>query len=161
MTTAPKPQRRWQPPARPQNASAGFSESRRGIQRDKVFGEGRHVPLDRNAKVRVMMFARTLMRRPEKGKAYGAVTAKFLVVLGALLWGFHNAASGRCYPSYEAKRAGCARSTVYDAIRALERVGVLSWVNRLKRVREYVPGLFGNASAWRARRADQQRLRPH
>jgi hypothetical protein len=72
-----------------------------------------------------------------------------------------NAASGRCYPSYEAKRAGCARSTVYHAIRALERVGVLSWVNRLKRVREYVPGLFGNASAWRARRADQQRLRPH
>lgn len=32
-----------------------------------------------------------LMRRQEKGRAYGAVTAKFLVVLGALLWGFHNA----------------------------------------------------------------------
>jgi hypothetical protein len=100
-----------------------------------------------------MMLTRALMRRQEKGKAYGAVTAKFLAVLGALLWGFHNAASGRCYPSYEAiaERAGCARSTVYEAIRALEQVGVLSWVNRIKRVREYVPGLFGKASAWRWR----------
>jgi hypothetical protein len=28
---------------------------------------------------------------------------------------------------------------VYEAIRALEQVGLLSWVNRIKRVREYVP----------------------
>jgi Helix-turn-helix domain len=111
------------------------------------------VPLDRNAKVRVMMLARALSRRQEPGKAYGAVTAKALAVLGALLWSFHNAASGKCFPSYEAiaERAGCARSTVYEAIRALERVGVLSWVNRIKRVREWVPGLFGKASAWRWR----------
>jgi hypothetical protein len=49
-------------------------------------------------------------------------------------------------PSHEAiaEAAGCARSTVYEAIRALEQVGILSWVNRIKRVREYVPGLFGN-----------------
>jgi hypothetical protein len=45
--------------------------------------------------------ARALMRRTEKGKAYGAVTANALAVLAALLWGFHNAASGRCFPSYE------------------------------------------------------------
>ena len=38
-----------------------------------------------------------------------------------------------------AEAAGCARGTVYEAIRALEQVGVLSWVNRIKRVREYVP----------------------
>jgi hypothetical protein len=72
---------------------------------------------------------------------------------GALLWGFHNAASGRCFPSYEAiaDAAGCARSTVAEALRALEQVGVLSWVNRIKRVPEWVPGLFGKASAWRWR----------
>ena len=138
--------------ARQQNEPAAISESRRGT-REKVFGPGRCVPLDRNAKVRVMMLARALARRQEPGKAYGQLTAKFLAVLGALLWGFHNAASGRCYPSYEAiaERAGCARSTVYEAIRALEQVGVLSWVNRIKRVREWVPGLFGKASAWRTR----------
>jgi hypothetical protein len=35
--------------------------------------------------------------------------------------------------------ARCARSTVYEAIRVLEQVGVLSSVNRIKSVREYVP----------------------
>jgi hypothetical protein len=67
-----------------------------------------------------------------------------------LLWSFHNTASGKCFPSYEAiaERASCARSTVAEAIRALERIGILTWKNRLKRVREYVPGLFGKASAW-------------
>jgi hypothetical protein len=86
-----------------------------------------------------MVLARALSHRTEKGKAYGALTAKFVAVLEALLWGFHNAATGRCFPSYEriAERARCARSTVYEAIRALERVGILTWVNRLVRVREW------------------------
>jgi len=41
-------------------------------------------------------------------------------VLSALLWAFHNARSGCCFPSYEriAEKAGCARSTVAAAIRA-------------------------------------------
>lgn len=120
-------------------------------RREKLFGYGRCVPLDRNAKVRVVTLARALMRRTDKGKAYGAVTAKMLAVLGALLWGFHNAASGKCFPSYEsiADRAACSRTTVYSAIRALEQLGILTWVNRIKRVREWVPGLFGKTSAWR------------
>jgi hypothetical protein len=100
-----------------------------------------------------MMLARALSRRTEPGKAYGELTAKFLDVLQALLWGFHNAASGKCFPGYEAiaDAAGCSRTTVYSAIRALEQLGILTWVNRLKRVREYVPGLFGKGSAWRWR----------
>jgi hypothetical protein len=91
--------------------------------------------------------------RQEKGNAHGKISAKALAVLAALLWRFHNAATGKCFPSYEAiaDAAGCARSTVYEAIRALEQIGVLSWVNRIKRVREFVPGLFGKASAWRWR----------
>jgi hypothetical protein len=36
-----------------------------------------------------------------------------------------------------AEAAGCARSTVYEAIRALEQVGVLSWQNRIKRKKNY------------------------
>ena len=70
-------------------------------RREKVFGDGRPRPLDRNAKARVMLLARALMRRTEKGKAYGAISAKALAVLEALLWGFHNARSGLCFPSYE------------------------------------------------------------
>jgi AraC-like DNA-binding protein len=76
-------------------------------------------------------------RRTEKGKAYGAITAKALAVLEALLWGFHNARSGLCFPSYAtiAERAGCARSTVAEALKALEDAGLLTWVNRIVRIR--------------------------
>jgi len=121
-------------------------------KREKQFGEGRSVPLDRNAKIRIMTLARALMRRTEAGRHYGDVSAKALAVLGALLWGFHNAASGRCFPSYEriAEKADCARSTVYEAIRALEAAGVLTWCNRLVRIREWGPDLFGRAkNRWR------------
>jgi hypothetical protein len=121
-------------------------------RREKMFGEGRVLPLDRNAKARIMVLARALMRRTEPGKHYGVISAKFLAVLNALLWGFHNAQSGRCFPSYEriAEKADCARSTVYEAIHALERAGLLSWVNRIVRVREWGPDLFGRAqNRWR------------
>ena len=114
-------------------------------RREKLFGEGRPRPMDRNAKARVMAYARALTRRVEAGKAYGPITAKFLDVLEALLWSFHNARSGLCFPSYEkiAERAGCARSTVAEAIKALEDAGILSWVNRIKRVAEASIDLFG------------------
>jgi biotin operon repressor len=75
-----------------------------------------------------------------------------LAVLEALLWAFHNAKSGLCFPSYEriAEAAGCARSTVAAALKNLEDTGILSWVNRIKRVREACPDLLG-ASGWRWR----------
>ncbi len=113
--------------------------------REKLFGLGRPRALDRNAKVRIMHLARCLSRKTEPGKHYGQITAKALAVLEALLWGFHNARSGICFPSYEriAEAAHCARSTVYEAIGALEAAGLLSWVNRIKRVREWAPGLPG------------------
>jgi hypothetical protein len=114
-------------------------------RREKVFGLGRPRALDRNAKVRIMHWARCLSRRTEKGRAYGVVTAKALAVLEALLWAFHNARSGLCFPSYEtiAVAAHCARSTVAEALKALEDAGVLSWVHRIKRVRVACPDLFG------------------
>jgi AraC-like DNA-binding protein len=121
-------------------------------RREKMFGMGRPIALDRNAKVRIMHWARCLGRRTEKGKAYGQVTAKALAVLEALLWGFHNAKSGVCFPSYEriAEAAGCARSTVAQALKALEDAKILSWVHRIRRVREPCPDLLG-ATGWRWR----------
>jgi hypothetical protein len=121
-------------------------------RREKVFGFGRPRALDRNAKVRIMHWARCLSRKTEKGKAYGVVTAKALAVLEALLWAFHNAKSGLCFPSYEtiAEAAGCARSSIAGALHALEDCGILSWVNRIKRVREPCPDLLG-ADGWRWR----------
>ena len=105
------------------------------------------MPLDRNAKARIMVLARAPMHRTGRGSTTACSTAKFVAVLGALLWGFHNAATGRCFPSYEriADKADCARTTVYEAIHALERAGILTWVNRIARIREWGPDLFGRA----------------
>ena len=121
-------------------------------RREKMFGLGRPRALDRNAKVRIMHWARCLSRRTEKGRAYGVVTAKALAVLEALLWAFHNAKSGLCFPSYEtiADAAHCARSTVAEAIKALEDAGILSWVQRVKRIRERCSDLLGD-NGWRWR----------
>jgi len=121
-------------------------------RRPKVFGQGRCVPLTRDAKCRIMVLARALSRRTEPGRHYGLLTAKFVAVLQALLWDYHNAASGKCFPSYEAiaARAACARSSVASAIRALERAGILSWANRIVRVRERCEDLFGR-DGWRWR----------
>jgi AraC-like DNA-binding protein len=140
-------------PAEPPWPTRGLPRPSGGSERrEKMFGLGRPRALDRNAKVRIMHWARCLSRRTEKGRAYGVVTAKALAVLEALLWAFHNAKSGLCFPSYEkiAEAAGCARSTVAEAIKALEDVGILSWVQRIKRVREPWPDLLGD-NGWRWR----------
>lgn len=110
-------------------------------KREKLFGAGRPRPMDRNAKARLMALARALMRRREAGKAYGPVTAKTLAVLEALLWQFHNAGTGLCFPSLAriAEAAGCARSTAQAAVAALEDLGLLTWVNRLVRRRDHGP----------------------
>jgi len=117
-------------------------------RREKLFGSGRPLPLDREAKVRIITKARALKHRTVKGRAYGELTAKCLDVLEALLWTFHNSKTGLCFPSYAAiaEAAGCCEATAKAAVRALEAAGLLSWVNRLKRVREAVAGLFGAAS---------------
>ena len=114
-------------------------------RREKCFGDGYPRPLDRNAKARIKVFARALTKRTEPRKHYGALTAKMLAVLEALLYHFHNARSGLCFPSYEtiATAADCDRSTVAEAIKTLEDVGILSWVNRITRVREASRDLFG------------------
>jgi hypothetical protein len=121
-------------------------------RREKIFGDGPRVPLDREAKVRIMHLARALKRKTEKGKHYGALTGKFVDVLHALLWLIHDGRSGQCNPAYEtiADRAACARTTVWEAIKALEDAGLLSWVNRITKVREREIDLFGHAVwVWR------------
>jgi hypothetical protein len=122
-------------------------------RREKVFGPGRAVPLDRNQKARVAAYAKAWDRQHrQSGQRGGALGRAALDVLGALLWAFHNARSGCCFPSYEriAERAGCARSTVAEAIKALEWAGVLTWQNRIIRVREKCQDLFGRVG-WRWR----------
>ena len=115
-------------------------------RREKVFGPGRTVPLDRNAKVRVAAYARAWSaRNRQPGQHRGPITRAFQEVLQALLWRFHNAHTGRCFPSYEAiaAKAECCRDTVYEAIKVLEWAGVLSWQNRITRAVVRHRDLFG------------------
>jgi hypothetical protein len=124
-----------------------------GARRQKVFGPGRAMPLDRNAKVRIAAYARAWSARNRRpGQHRGPITRAFLDVLQALLWQFHNAHTGCCFPSYQtiAARAGCARSTVAEALKVLEWAGVLTWQHRITRVRERCTDLFGRES-WRWR----------
>jgi hypothetical protein len=122
-------------------------------RREKVFGSGRAVPLDRNAKCRIQAYARAWSaRHRQDGQHKGPITRAFLDVLHALLWQFHNSRTGVCFPSYEriAEKAECARSTVAEALRVLEWAGVLTWQHRITRIREACTDLFGR-NAWRWR----------
>ena len=119
------------------------------LGREKVFGPGRAVPLDRNAKCRIMAYARAwTARHREPGQHKGPITRTFLDVLHALLWGFHNSRTGVCFPSYEriAEKAECARSTVAEALCVLEWAGVLSWQHRITRALVRQRDLWGRWS---------------
>ena len=122
-------------------------------RREKVFGPGRAVPLDRNAKVRIAAYARAWSARNRQPRQHrGPITRAFFEVLEALLWGFHNARSGLCFPSYEAiaAKAECSRDTVYEALKVLEWAGVLTWQHRIARIQVRERDLFGRwASRWR------------
>ena len=122
-------------------------------RREKVFGPGRQVPLDRNAKARIAAYARAWSAsHRQDGQHKGPITRAFLDVLEALLWGFHNSRSGACFPSYEriAEKAGCCRRTVAEALKVLEWAGVLNWQHRITRIRERCTDLFG-CQGWRWR----------
>ena len=51
-----------------------------------------------------------------------------------------------------AEGAGCARSTRAEAIKALEDAGLLTWAQRIKRVREAWPDLGDSGWRWRVLR---------
>ena len=122
-------------------------------RREKVFGLPRGNPLDRNAKVRIMVYAEAWSaRHRQPGQHRGPLTRSFIEVLQAILWGFHNSKSGLCFPSYEAiaEKARCNRDTVYEAIKALEFADVLTWANRIVREQVRERDLFGQwAYRWR------------
>jgi hypothetical protein len=105
--------------------------------RKKVFREKPGIPLDREAKVRIMAYARGYNAKHRRaGQHQGPITWAFFRVLRTLLWEFHNAKTGHCFPGYEAiaEKARCHRDTVYEAIKALQDSGILDWVHRFDKV---------------------------
>jgi hypothetical protein len=121
-------------------------------RREKVFGPGRAVPLDRNAKTRIKVYARAWSHQHRHGRQHrGPLTRAGLEVLEALLWGFHNSRDGRCFPSHQAvaAKAECCRDTVCEALKVLEWAGVLTWQHRITRALVRQRDLFGRwTSRW-------------
>ena len=115
-------------------------------RREKVFGPAQGIPLDRNAKARIIFYARAWNARHKQPRQHkGPITRTFMEVLETLVWGFHNSKDGRCFPSFDAiaAKAGCHRDTVNEAIKALEFAGILTWVNRIARITVRELDLFG------------------
>jgi len=121
-------------------------------RREKVFGPGRAVPLDRNAKARIEAYVKGYNARNKQPRQHcGPITHAFQRVLRALLWAFHNSRTGCCFPGYEAiaAKAECCRDTVYEALKALEWAGVLTWQNRITRILVRERDLWGHwVSRW-------------
>jgi hypothetical protein len=119
-------------------------------RREKIFGPAPSRQLDGNAKARVWAAAAAYNAQNRQQRQHqGPLTWATLRVLRALLWRFHGAdGGGRCFPSYEkiAAAARCARSSVAVAIKALEDAGLLTWVNRIARIRRRVRDLLGHMS---------------
>ena len=106
-----------------------------------------------------MTLARALMHRSEEGKHYGVLTAKFVAVLRALLWGFHNAATGKCFPSYEriAEKADCAGARSMRQSARWRTPASLRGCNRIRACAKWGPDLFGRAqNRWRVVRTTNQ-----
>jgi hypothetical protein len=107
-------------------------------KREKLFRARPGIPLDRNAKARIMAYARGYNAKHKRaGQPHGPITRAFFDVLEALLWGFHNSRTGQCFPGYEAiaAKARCCRDTVHRAIHALEHADVLTWANRFSKIK--------------------------
>ena len=114
-------------------------------RRAKLFTDGRQTPVDRNDRARVVWLAEMARRR-------GEITRAAVDIFRALLFTFANLTDGRCFPSYKriAEAAGCDPRTVGNCLPDLEAAGLLTWVNRIQRVRERVAGLGGIwATTWR------------
>ena len=73
-----------------------------------------------------------------------------MAVLDALLFTFHNADTGRCFPSWEkiAAAASVSRASVGRALIALEAARVLTWQHRIYRSR-LATGPLRSSNAYR------------
>ena len=127
-----------------------FGRNRR--RREKIFGRDYGSGLSTDQKRKIIAHAEAWSEaNKQPGQHRGPLTRATMEVLKALLWGFHNANTGRCFPSYEtvAKKAKCAVSTAAKAIVSLEAAGILTWVNCLVRLTfRGIPKLVRTSNAY-------------
>ena len=138
-----------------------------------MFGPGRAVPLDRNAKVRIAAYARAWSARNRRPRQHnGPITMRLLSVSAGAAVVLPQQPRRPLLPGYERdRRAGrCARSTVAEALKVLEWAGVLTWQHRITRsprtlhrpVRPHRLAMAGDPHVQRLRvpRPESRRLPP-
>jgi hypothetical protein len=91
-------------------------------------------------------------RHKQPRQHWGPLTKSYMLALKALLWRFHGAdGGGRCFPSFEriVAAVNISRDTAIEAVKAFEAAGLLTWVNRITRIRRRERDLFGQfVTAW-------------
>lgn len=100
---------------------------------------------------RIMQSARDYNDANRKPRQHnGPLTHACLLVLQALLFSFHHQRTGECFPSYEAiaAKSGVHRSTVAEAIKALEAARILTWSHRIGRAWRRVRDAFTGKLEW-------------
>jgi len=108
-----------------------------GRKREKTFDQGRGIPLDLNAKARIMAYARAWSARHKRPRQHwGPITRAHMEVLRAILYRCHNSATGLCFPSKKriSILAKCSIDTVNEAIKSLEQAGIMTWSHGIRRV---------------------------
>lgn len=119
-------------------------------QRETTFGvpAGALTAADRG---RIMQRAHDYNLANRKPRQHnGPLTHACLLVLQALLFSFHHQRTGECFPSYEAiaAKSGVHRSTVAEAIKALETARILTWSHRIGRAWRRVRDAFTGKLEW-------------
>jgi hypothetical protein len=107
-------------------------------KRQKAFDTPAHA-LSRSCKLALIKKVFALRRFKINHKFFGVLTPKCVDVYRGLIWGHHNATTGKCFPSYLriAKTAKCALSEVRNHIADLEAAGLIKVFNRLRRVKQW------------------------
>jgi hypothetical protein len=126
----------WERLEKEQTTAKQTRRQRRGSTLDPV----KFRPIDRNERAKITYCAEKLDAKTHTpGKHGGCLKRSGLHVLRVMLFHFHNVHNGRCDPSIDtiAKACGMARSTVIEALKRLEAVGIIERIRRARWINQY------------------------
>ncbi len=109
-------------------------------------------PIDRNERARIIARAELLERRTKRpGQRDGVIGQSALSILRVLLFHFLDPQSGRLDPSYKQmqEQTGFCMQTIAQALKRLERAGILEITRRMVRLRAQLWNALTGLWEWR------------
>jgi hypothetical protein len=106
------------------------------MSRQTLFGLPAPQILDPKRKAKLVDLARRAVHSTALPPNVDRLTGNHVLVYEALLWRFHRNTRAVCFPALQtiADWVGCAVDTVCEALRRLERLGLITWTHRIRRV---------------------------